>query len=43
MARSLASSRPGVAFVELPGTGHMAPLTHPAAVQAAIARHFEAL
>jgi pimeloyl-ACP methyl ester carboxylesterase len=43
MARALASSRAGVALVELAGTGHMAPLTHPAAVHGAIARHFEAL
>ena len=42
MARSLAS-RPGVRLVELAGAGHMAPLTHPAAVHGAIASHFDAI
>jgi len=39
-ARALAEGRDAVRLVALPELGHMAPLTHPAPVHAAIAQHF---
>ncbi len=41
VARVLARTLPRVRRVELPGVGHMAPITHPAPVHAAIAAHLE--
>lgn len=41
MARALARGRENVAFVELPGVGHMAPLTHSAVVHAELALHMK--
>jgi pimeloyl-ACP methyl ester carboxylesterase len=40
MSRALAHERSNVSLVELPGVGHMAPLTHAAKVHDEIARHF---
>lgn len=40
MTKALAAGRPNVSVVEMPGLGHMAPLTHSARVHEEIARHF---
>jgi len=42
MTHALARTH-GLQVVELPGVGHMAPLTHPALVHAVIAEHFRGL
>jgi pimeloyl-ACP methyl ester carboxylesterase len=39
MARALSRGRDNVTFVEVSGVSHMAPLTHPTAVHAELARH----
>jgi len=39
MSRALAAGRSSVTTEELPKTGHMAPLTHPAVVHEALGRH----
>ena len=39
MSRSFARGRPNVTLVEVPGVGHMAPLTHAAKVHEELARH----
>lgn len=41
MAQALARTRPNVTLVEMPGAGHMAPLTQPGKVHEEVARHFE--
>jgi pimeloyl-ACP methyl ester carboxylesterase len=41
VARLLARTLPRLTLVELPGVGHMAPVTHPDPVRAAIATHLE--
>jgi pimeloyl-ACP methyl ester carboxylesterase len=43
MAKALGSVHPNVVVRELPKVGHMAPLTHPPAVHAAIADHLAGL
>ena len=43
IVKSLARRHPWARVVELQGTGHMAPLTHPAKVADAVAEHFAAL
>lgn len=43
MTRALARRRPNVTLVEMAGTGHMAPLTHPHLVHAELARHLQRL
>lgn len=43
VTQALAKGRGNVTLVEMPKTGHMAPLTHPAVVHAEIARHFARL
>jgi pimeloyl-ACP methyl ester carboxylesterase len=40
IVKSYGRRHPWVRMVELAGTGHMAPLTHPAKVHAALAEHF---
>ena len=39
MSRAFARGRPNVSLVEVPGVGHMAPLTHSAKVHEELARH----
>ncbi len=43
MSRGLARGRKNVEMVEMAGTGHMAPLTHPQKVAAELAAHFAKL
>ncbi|HVJ91730.1 MAG TPA: alpha/beta hydrolase [Labilithrix sp.] len=43
MSRGLARGRANVTLVELPGVGHMAPLTHATHVHEELARHFARL
>jgi pimeloyl-ACP methyl ester carboxylesterase len=43
MARALAHGRPHRTLVEIPGVGHMAPLTHPSLVHAELGRHMARL